>query len=138
MIKEILIGMFVWFTIFQWHELMHALAGHFVGVKEHYIRPVFKPIPTMKYQYYGKIKNKEIISLSGGTLSSMIAFGCSILSTGVWQFAFFLLGWINLIYGIYEWKYIREMNPKQYTQGRYIIYLIITIIILFIYLIVRK
>ena len=140
MIKGILVFIFLWFTMCAlWHEMMHALEAARQGVTDGCIVPKFKVIKSIfvipygiSFKYWGLPKNKSIISLAGGLYTAILCFLLVPLSSGHWRASFWILGWVQLVYGIYEFKYVSKWNTSKsldkYDCGRYLLYAMVTMI----------
>jgi len=121
LLTYILIFLFVWFTSFLWHELMHCFEAWRQGSTAQYIRPKFNQLHMYMY-YDGQVYNKNLISFAGGVYTSPVMFLLMLMSTGVWQFAWFTLGWVQLAYGIFEGFYSHKMPSDVYRVARYWLY----------------
>lgn len=138
MIKEILVFPFIWFSMFLWHELFHALGARVQGIRENCISVKFLPFPTMRFSYWGIPKYEGLISLSGGALASILSFLLFFITSYTsLSLSFFILGWVQLVYGIFEWKYIRILSKHKYDKFRYMLY-ITTVVLCLIFLGCRK
>ena len=124
--------LFVWFTSFFIHELMHCYEAYRQGATKYVVVPEFKTL-SMKMQYWGNINNKSMINLAGGVYTSPLMFIMALITYKydlLFAYCFLTLGWIHLIYGIFEYKYLRILNHKDYKISRYIIYGIVILVML--------
>ena len=118
----ILIFFFVWFTSFLWHELMHCFEAWRQGSQKQFIVPVFDRF-HMYMSYDGLVYDKNLISFAGGVYTSFVMFLLMLLSSGFWQFAWFTLGWVQLVYGVFEGFYNHRMPVKDFNMCKYWLYI---------------
>ena len=121
LVFDVLVFLFIWFSMFLWHELMHCLEAYRQGSQDVYIIPDF-PGFSMSMVYNGLIYDKSLISLAGGVYTSVLCFPLALLSDGVWQFSFLTLGWVQLFYGVFEYRYLHVLSSRRYRWGRYVLY----------------
>jgi len=116
MISEILLFLYVWISSFLIHEIMH-IKGQGIFMTG-----------TIDVWKYGMTVSPDVVEYpvwmyySGGILSSLIMFILAYLTTGWLCWCFLTLGWVQLIYGIYEGY---NMGNVKY---RYIIYVTVILI----------
>jgi len=105
----------VWILIFLLHELCHIKSQGLLMTGTIWVHKLGM---TVKADH---IHNQRLHSMGGGVLSSIVCFIAYFLSQDIqFQYAFFTMGWIQLIYGLYEgWRGVKY---------RYLIYLLIGII----------
>ena len=116
--------LFCYIALFLWHELMHAFEAFRQGCPLPKITPDFKGL-TM-YTTLGDCSveiNDDMFALSGGIYTSIVAFILTFFSSGFWQWTFLTLGWLQLLYGIFEYRYGGRLSSKLYKIGRYSIYI---------------
>jgi len=137
MILEILLFIFFWFTMCGlWHEAMHLLECERQHIPSSYMWLVFRPLPGLRCTYVGNPSKPCLIDLAGGLYTSLICFTLSILLNPVWNYLgwlFMTLGWTQLLYGLFETKYINTLSSKQYFIGRYFIYVVTVLVNLLIW-----
>lgn len=106
----------IWILIFLFHELMH--------IKSQGIRMTGKILINYPHGMMAipkKIKEEKLFYMSGGILSSLACFILFFMSQDIqFQYAFFVMGWIQLLYGICEGWFV--------VKFRYILYLIVGIL----------
>ena len=139
MILEILLFIFFWFTMCGlWHETMHLLECERQDTASSYMWIEFNPLPSMHYTWVDD-KNPELRRLAGGLYTSLVCFTLSILLNPVWNYLgwlFITLGWTQLMYGVFEMKYINTLSSKQYFIGRYFIYVVTVLVNLLIWYVI--
>jgi len=92
-------------------------------------------IPGMRcscYSFTGNL-NRDLYLLAGGVYTSIICFILVFLFDGFVSWTFLTLGFVQLAYGFFEYKYIDVMSTNKYTIGRYLIYVIIVFVMMLIY-----
>jgi len=116
-----LIFVFVWFTMFLIHELMHIKSqGITMGGK----------IWVEGWSFTctaDTVKDDLLFKLGGGILTSIICFILVFLSCCWWQWCFLTLGWVQFLYGLYE-----GFIGVKY---RYLIYILIVTVMVIIWLV---
>jgi hypothetical protein len=111
-IELMFILLFTFITSFLWHELMHIKSQGITATGKIYVNKT-----GMTANCYGTWNN-DLFYYGGGTLTSIIMFTMVFLTKDIWQWTFLTMGWLQLLYGIYEGK-----NHK--VPYRYILYLIV-------------
>ncbi len=98
---------FIFITIFLWHELMHIKSQGLKATGTIFVHKFgFTCITDNTW-------NNELRRLAGGLFSSLVSFIMFFATTDIeFRFSFFVVGWINLCYGIAEWK---GQVTKSYT-----------------------
>lgn len=128
----ILEGIFIWFTMNLWHEFFHGLEAWRQGARDIFINLDISRL-SMTVQYDSNEVNDEgLIRLVGGAGASILSSVMSFLSSGNMRFGFFALAWIQLCYGIFEWKYL---DHRFFRIGRYSLYALLITIMVVLYLI---
>lgn len=119
LIKYILFSILGWITILLWHEFMHIKSQ---GIK------ATGNINVEKYGFTcgaDVVKWSDIHSYSGGIYTSILCFIVFFLINDITaKFVLFSLGWVNLLYGLYEggiYSWINKRIPHTY-RWRYSIY----------------
>lgn len=134
MISQLLIFLFVWFSIFFIHELMHCLEAWRQGAEHVGIYPEFSPVPTMYMQYIGDyIPNPVMVHFAGGVYTSIICFFFAFFTSGIYQFCFLTLGWVQLCYGIFEGFFIGRLSNRMYTIVRYSLYVSVVLVCIWLF-----
>lgn len=136
MIIEVLTFIFLWFTMCGlWHETMHALECERQKCKTGYMWIEFTPLPSMRYNCIGGNHN-EMVKLAGGLYTSILCFILVFLFKDPFvSYTFLTLGFVQLLYGLFEWKYIGKISTRLYKIGRYSIYGIIVTVMVIIYIV---
>lgn len=127
----------MWPISFLLHEWCHCLEGFRQGNKE---CKIFVK-PTTMLTDANDLYNYSSFCFAGGVLSGlalMIAGLFPFYTSSNWDFpfgfAFIFWGTINLIYGIYEGFILpRWHNTLKYKIGRYSIYLIVGLLLIFLF-----
>lgn len=124
MIEDIAIIIYIFFTMHFLHEIMHSVAALSTGAWMSNIKLQLKPIPSLSHRHLGG--NKDIVLIFGGIGTSLVFSIFSIFTAGLKQFTFLTFAWMQICYGLYEFF---GLNAKI-KYGRYIIYLIFVMVIL--------
>ena len=120
-VEKIGILLFVWVTSFLLHELMHIIGQGIKTKGKIYVDGTIGMKVTVNQAPYPKW-----FWYSGGILCSIIMFVVAILLTGWWQWCYLTLGWVQLIYGIYEGNYYDNVKYRYYI---YLCVVLVSIII---------
>jgi hypothetical protein len=120
---NIFILVFAFVSSFLIHELMHIKSQGVLSTGRIRVNEYGMTCTT------DNVVNNVILKYSGGVYTSIVMFICAVLSSGFWQDSFILMGWMQLLYGIYEgysegkvgWRYLIYV-------GVFIVWLLVTII----------
>lgn len=126
---------FVWVTIFFLHEVMHVLEGLRQRAQSCYIMVTRSTLglPSM-HAFALPMKDEEKFYIMGGFGAGLISMAMCFLTTDPqMRLAFLILADINLFYSAFEYFCIEKLSAKQYDIGRYTLYLIIIIGLLWIF-----
>jgi len=108
-----LVFVFVWYTIFLWHEVCHIMATGILRGTIYVDGLGLSCIPSFPDRY-------NVVKLCGGLGASLVSFLLMFMSTMViWQFSFFTLGWVQLVYGCYEG--FVKVNVRSIRYGLYVL-----------------
>jgi len=84
-------------------------------------------IPTMCC-YCSNAKNYDLVALAGGLYSGILLM----IVAAVWYFIYmpifvaaFLVGFVNLGYCLYEWKYLYIWSRDKYMKYHYLLYAVL-------------
>ena len=125
-----LVFLFAWISSFLWHELMHIKSqglgwDGIIYVDRLGLRASCNSYSSISWFYYG-----------GGILSGLVflilSFCLSIYSLPI-GYIFGMVGNTNLVYGIFEGRFIQTMNSKTYFFCRYSLYCITITVMVIIY-----
>lgn len=137
MIMSILFFVFMWFSLCGlWHEFMHVLEAYRQGACEHCIFYRFSPFPAGFFSYWGDIRSKSLVSLAGGLYTSLLCFFCMFLFP-LFMGVFFILGWVQLCYGVFEMRFISVLSKRDYVRYKYVLYVGVVLLCLLFLVIVR-
>jgi len=118
--------LFVWVSSFLWHELFHIIgSGSLHG--------------TITVDGLSMSASSAAL-WAGGILSGMVF---SVAGTLIWVleshaigYLFIVCGVVNLVYGVYETMFLSvHGNDMDYKLGRYSIYIGVTSIMLFVWMV---
>ena len=129
---------FAYIAVFLLHELGHCLEAHRQGATDIDIRIWFWHgiIPSMMATCSG-LKNKDYFDIAGGMFAGITALILGILGwiTGAsWiEIPFVTLGVMNLVYSIYEYKYLSRWSRDKYMVFHYLLYVCVIVGMLFLY-----
>jgi hypothetical protein len=144
MIFELAHIIVIWILVFLLHEYMHCLEAWSQGADKSRII-----IDLKNFSMYSEhvFNNEDIddnnrgwnssygdIYLSGGLYTSLVCFLLVFILGGWMGYYFFMLGWLQLVYGFFEWKY---HNRDWFRLGRYCLYALVIAILLNIYWMVK-
>lgn len=136
----------IWVMSWITHELMHALECKRQGAGEATIYYYFYGgwIPALQYKYMGIIENKKLVNLAGGLYTGIL-----LLIIGLYagytptqydlniEAAFIIIGVLQLVYGLFEWKYLGVLRHDLYMKRHYQLYAAILIIMIIFYALFR-
>lgn len=132
-----------WIMLWITHELMHCIEYYRQGVDYATIKLEFWRgwIPTMRVNYSGILTNKKLADLSGGlycgilslTLGLYAAYTPSMDDLNI-EAAFIIIGVLQLIYGLFEMKYLSSIPLHTYMKWHYVLYAAVLIPMILIYI----
>lgn len=125
----ILTFLVIWILGFLGHEYCHLIEARRHG-KDGWIEiGSYKGIPTFSVYFYGEVPDS--VYYAGGIYSGIIYLLMSLIGMifiYTWGFPFvsslFTVGIVNIFYGMYEGKYINELDTDEYMKYHYILYAI--------------
>ena len=121
-----LLFLFVWVSSFLWHELFHIIgAGKLHGT---ITVDGLSMSATPASLWAGGILSGTIFCIVGGLIWS--------LGSHAVGYFFLICGVVNLVYGVYETMFLpAHGNDMDYKLGRYSIYIGVTSIMLFVWMV---
>jgi len=122
MIINALIFISICLSSFVWHEVMHGVEAYRQGCRNIKVNLDFKRLSMNVDYWYCGDRDERLINLAGGTYTSFPLFILTFLSDGIWQASLLTAGWIQLLYSVFEAKYINRLSRKWYRIGRYSLY----------------
>ena len=127
MLALIYIFIITWIQAFLLHELCHLIEAYRQGAKDLTIRIWFyKFIPSFRAEP-DRVTNKFMFALSGGLYSGillLIELVISILTKAeIFIFPLLTVTITNLMYSVYEAKYLYAFPPEKYMKYHYLVYL---------------
>ena len=124
-VRYIPIFFFVWVTGFLWHELLH--------IKNRY--PFMQTGTIFVHRLGFTCIGDEITNISrwfflaGGLLTGIVFLIVGILCLDtIWRNCLIWCGFLNLCYGVFEYKYLGTLNNHQYVVGRYTLYFVVLLL----------
>jgi len=116
-----------WIQVFLLHELCHLIEAYRQGARDLTIRIWFyKFIPSFRAEP-DRVTNKFMFALSGGLYSGillLIELVISILTKAeIFIFPLLTVTITNLMYSVYEAKYLYAFPPEKYMKYHYLVYL---------------
>ena len=127
----------IWILGFILHEYCHLFAARLQGCKGKIIFKMYKGIPGLRYSLDDTPDNITIIDYAGGLATAIILFSISFIMQFFYiplMIACFLVGFVNLTYGLFEGLFIRKLNNDKYMKYHYIVYLMYLLLLLYILL----
>ena len=122
----------VWIFGFIFHEYCHLWAAKLQGCNGKIVINFYKGIiPSLQYQLFGTPRNITMIDFAGGLGTAAILLPLSLIMNFVYtplMIACFLVGLVNLTYGIYEGLLIRKLDYNTYMKWHYVLYAVTLII----------
>lgn len=128
-----------WCLGFFLHEVGHVWAARLTGgdgkIKIWFYKGI---IPSMKTHLYGNY-NRDITLIMGGTFTCMLYYLTMLFFTNNHYITFplYSIGTVNLVYAIYEYKYLRIWDIDKYMKYHYYLYLIVILITTGLYYAIR-
>ena len=133
MIPDIVVFLVVWCGGFFLHEVMHVLecyrqggSGWFYFTWTHirwiHWKKYHLKIPGLMYSCSGIVDDKifDKVRLAGGLYSGIVLCLLGMFSmeySGGLEFSLMTVGVVNILYGVYEKRYLRD-----YPRGRFVLY----------------
>jgi hypothetical protein len=117
----------IWILGFILHEFCHLFAARLQGCKGKIVFKMYKGILGLRYSLVGTPNNITIIDYAGGLATAIILFSISFIMQFFYipiMIACFLVGFVNLAYGLFEGFFIRKLNYDKYMKYHYLLYLI--------------
>lgn len=132
------IFLFAWVTVFLLHELCHLIEAYRQNKQGGKINVFIRNgIPTFTASPKGKLKNVKSFNLAGGLYSGIISLLIGLIAVYYHAIPFYIsfitLGVLNIIYSIYEWRFLGEISLEQYYRYHYLVYGIVLVIMAFIW-----
>jgi len=142
MFEMIYILIVTWIEAFLLHELCHLLEAYRQGANSLAIRVwIWKFIPSFQ-AVADDIKNEFLFALSGGLYSGLILLLETIIAIATGASVFILpltvVTITNLIYSIYEAKYLYKIPMDVYMKWHYLIYAIGIVLAVVLYKIILQ
>jgi len=90
---------------------------------------------SMRCEYDGYVDEPKLVSYAGGVYCSLVCFVMSVAVVGYvyLSWCFLVLGWVQLVYGIFEGCFIGRVSDHFYLYGRYFVYVVIVLANLFLW-----
>ena len=127
MIDIIYIFILVWLQGFLLHEFCHLLEAYRQGASEFYIEVSWKPLPSLKAVAFPLI-DQNMFALAGGLYTGLLLLPITVIAYLTHAKSFFFpylaLTIINLIYSVFEWRYLYIWPLDKYIKWHYVIYVI--------------
>ena len=125
MIDIIYIFILVWLQGFLLHEFCHLLEAYRQGASEFYIEVNWKPLPSLKAVAFPLI-DQNMFALAGGLYTGLLLLPITVIAYLTHATSFFFpylaLTIVNLIYSVFEWRYLYIWPLDKYIKWHYVIY----------------
>lgn len=105
----------LWVCFNLFHELMHIKNQGLLKKGVIWVEPLGFKCST------DDVNNEDIYSLSGGIYTGIISFILLFITSDIeLMFCFFTIGWVETVYGIYEWIADKYGISIDYRYGLYL------------------
>lgn len=119
---------FLWFSSFFLHEVCHGVEVYRQCGGRVWVEVDFQRL-SMLVSWGKDIYSPRLVWLAGGVYCSLVLFLLAVLNTGFFCWVFLTLGWVQLCYGLYEWRYK--------IKYRYVIYVVVVLVMVVFWFAVR-
>jgi len=121
-IGNVAVFLLCWISIFFFHEVCHL----FEAYRQSGLWGKIHIKPFTMYTSAPMLTSPKLFYLSGGLYSGLLSIGIGCLvKQPILQFSLLSIGLTNVIYSVFEMRYITVLDSWEYFKGRYGLYFVV-------------